>query len=203
MEFLLRLLRVKLGPQNTGFCAVTLLILSVATCSTFPLFAQSGEEYEYPLKAQFIERFVHFVEWPEMPPDAAAGEDERFVIGVFGSSQITRHLNRLMRDKTLKDRPVHLIVINKTDQIPECDVLFIPAEADRALVDVLAICGTLPILTISDSQGFAALGVLINFYQDGEYLRFEVNRSAVENSGLRFRSNLLRLARLIGEDENP
>ena len=55
---------------------------------------------------------------------------------------------------------------------------------------------------MSESEGSGERGVLINFYREEDYLRFEINRGAVSRSGLRFSSNLLRLARLV-EGEQP
>jgi hypothetical protein len=39
--------------------------------------------------------------------------------------------------------------------------------------------------------------VLINLYRDGDNLRFEVNATAVEKSGLRVSAKVLRLARVL------
>lgn len=51
-----------------------------------------------------------------------------------------------------------------------------------------------PVLTIGDTTGLLERGALINFYSDGERLRFEVHLNAAEAAGLKFSSRLLKLA---------
>jgi hypothetical protein len=50
---------------------------------------------------------------------------------------------------------------------------------------------------VADSNGFAAAGVLINFYTAGDTIHFEINEAAVEQSGLKVSSKLYKLARVI------
>ncbi|HHJ53866.1 MAG TPA: YfiR family protein, partial [Caldithrix abyssi] len=51
--------------------------------------------------------------------------------------------------------------------------------------------------TISDTPGFAKKGVMVNFYDWKGFIRFEINKKAVESSNLKFSSRLLRLARIV------
>jgi hypothetical protein len=54
------------------------------------------------------------------------------------------------------------------------------------------------VLTVSDTEGFGAAGVLVNFVLQGDRVRFEVNLEAARRAGLRFSSKLLRLAIVLG-----
>jgi hypothetical protein len=60
-----------------------------------------------------------------------------------------------------------------------------------------------PILTVGDSNGFATSGVLVNFYTSGDTVRFEMNETAIERSGLRVSGKLLKLARLVETEALP
>ena len=54
-----------------------------------------------------------------------------------------------------------------------------------------------PVLTVSDGNGFAAAGGIIELYVDKGRMRFAINLDAVEQSGLNLSSRLLGLARIV------
>lgn len=153
-----------------------------------------AQEREDRLKAEFVERFTHFVTWPEKAPEGA------WVIGVLGPSPMTRELERAFAERRLEERNIIVRRVSRVEDIEQCHVLYIPSSAAARVDSILEHTAHLPVLTISDREGLAERGVLVNFFRDGEYLRFEVNRSAVAASGLKLSSSLLRMARLVGED---
>ena len=71
------------------------------------------------------------------------------------------------------------------------------ARPAASLPRILSHTDSKPILTIGDTNGYAAAGVLINFYTSGETVRFEMNESAIERSGLKVSARLLKLARIV------
>jgi hypothetical protein len=178
-----------LGRGAMRVLTMAALVLVVSSIDT----AAGDRSLEYELKTEFIERFTRFVEWPP----AADERSGPFVIGLIGKSPIEKHLERLARQRRIKGREATLVVITELEQIELCHLLFVSRSAAKQLPEILDRAADRPVLTISDSEGFCERGVLINLYREGQYLRFEVNLEAVERSGLRFSSNLLRLARLV------
>jgi YfiR/HmsC-like len=157
--------------------------------------ARSAEVPEYGVKAELLARFPAFIEWP-------AGNDTRpFTIGVAGHSAIDPYLDRLAA-RRIKGRSVVIREITELPQVDGCDLLFIAASERSRLAAILARTASRPILTVGDSSGYAAAGVLINFYTAGDTVHFEINESAVERSGLRVSSKLFKLARIV-EPEVP
>jgi hypothetical protein len=65
---------------------------------------------------------------------------------------------------------------------------------------ILSCTGNKPILTVSDTKGFAEKGVLINFYMMGDKIKFEINEKAVHESGLVMSYRLLNLARIVHQE---
>jgi len=61
----------------------------------------------------------------------------------------------------------------------------------------LKVCGGAEVLTVGDTKGFAELGGIINFVLDNDRVRFEVNRKAAEQAGLKISSKLLIVAKLV------
>jgi hypothetical protein len=55
------------------------------------------------------------------------------------------------------------------------------------------------VLTVGDSDGYAARGVIANFYLEENRVRFEINREAAVRARLGISSQLLKLARIVRE----
>ena len=148
---------------------------------------------EGQLKGLVIERFTRFIDWP---PDAFA-PDPSFVICLLGVGEVLDDVARVARTQRFKDRPARVRRLAEGTDPSGCHVLFIAASEERRLPAILAEINDRPILSVSDTPGFAHRGVLINLYLENEYVRFEINLSGVAQSKLKFSSKLLRLARLV------
>lgn len=153
---------------------------------------------ETALKAEYLFRFPLYVDWPE---DALDSSHRSFRLGIVGDTPIAQALQQRVASGSIKDRPVELLSITSTDQLAGCHMVFIAAAAELPLRDLLAETANRPILTVSESEGFGELGVLINLYLADDSVRFEINQDAVRRSGLELRSKLYRVARIIGGGE--
>jgi YfiR/HmsC-like len=155
----------------------------------------SSQNLEYKVKAEFLERFTRFIEWPQN--STSIDGPLPFRICVTGKNPFDGYLKQMAGSVKIKGKPVEVYESLELDQIQSCQILFIPSSEERNLQEILRITADKPILTVSDSTGFAQKGVLINFYSTGSYIRFEVNLNAAEKSRLKFSSRLLKLARLV------
>jgi hypothetical protein len=156
-----------------------------------------ADELEYLLKAEFMERFTHFVDWPA---DAFPGRDAPFVFCVVGDSRISPYLERLAHDRRIKDRRAEVRHLGLKGAAPDptgCHVLLIGPDERPHLHALLARVVNRPVLTVSDAEGFGKEGVLINFYiSDDDRVRFEISSTEVKRSPLKINAQLLRLARV-------
>jgi len=154
---------------------------------------------EYELKAEFLERFTQFIEWP----DEQETIDTPFVVCLVGKDPFQEYLQTMSRERRIKGRPLEVQRFSQVQQegaaapLSQCELVFISREAQDELDQVLAQTAGRPVLTVSDSEGFAQKGVLINFDHEGGKVRFEVNVEAMRKSGLKFSAHLMRLARLV------
>lgn len=176
---------------------LSLLRLAVAalTLAAVPAGPASPQPAEYEVKAEFLERFTRFVEWPS--GSSATDPDTPFVIGVLGRDPFGSLLDDLASSRKIKGKPVRVRRLTRAEEAGACDLLFIASSEEPRLRGVLSVTGDRPILTVADTPGFAEAGVLINLFAEGERVGFEVNEPAVRRSGLRVSSRLLRLARLV------
>lgn len=155
----------------------------------------SSQDLEYKVKAEFLERFTRFIEWPQ-DSDWIHGSLP-FRICVVGKNPFDGYLKQMAATVKIKGRPVEVYESLDLDQIQKCQILFIASSEKGRLPQILHITGDKPILTVSDANGFAQKGVLVNFYSTGSYIRFEANLNAIDKSRLKFSSRLLKLARLV------
>jgi hypothetical protein len=154
-----------------------------------------ADELEQAVKAEFIERFTRFVDWPMQ-----SMHDAQFVICVIGETPMEPHLLRLAHERRIKDRPVELRHLKAGADVSGCHVLFIAPGERARLKQILAHSAGRPVLTIGDAEGFAQQGVLINLVVDDDgKVRFEICSTQLRRSGLNVSAQLLRLARLVEE----
>jgi hypothetical protein len=146
------------------------------------------------LKAQYIERFAGFIEWPA--DSSVADVSTPFVIGVIGRTELRSTLEGVARRSMIKGKPVEIRQISSLGQINACQILFIARSERGQLGEIIEQVSRRPILTISDTDGFANRGVMINFLE-GESLRFQINSSAADTAGLKLSDKLLALGEAI------
>lgn len=149
------------------------------------------------VKTAFIYRFTNWVTWPA-PKQGNPKENNFFLITIVGESPLSPYLSQLASNRRIQKRPVQINSVHSSalpSQRP--DILVIGNVHPKNLDKILDFTRVLPILVIADHQGFAKEGVMINFYIENGKVRFEINKSAVERSGIQISSQLLKLARII------
>jgi hypothetical protein len=172
---------------------MTTLRVGLLSCFFLILAATAWSEQvaEYQVKAEFIERFTRFVEWPER-----ARSESSFVIGIVGANPFDGYLERIAHDRKIKGKGIEIRSV-RVEETGNCDVVFVASSERKNLPAILARTRSRPVLTIGDTAGYAEKGVLINFYNAGDQVRFEINESAAEQSGLKISSKLFKLARVV------
>ena len=158
----------------------------------------SAQQMEYSIKAEYLERFTRFIEWPADSP--ASDPKVPFRICVIGKNPFGDYLRNMGEEVRIRGKHVDILEIQNLQRISSCELLFIPASEKFRLQSILEQTDGKAILTVSDSPGFAQMGVLINLYFSDSRIRFEINPDAVKRSGFRFSSLLMALGRLVGDE---
>ena len=167
--------------------------------------AQTGalQASERTIKAAFLFKFAEYVDWPAAPiqpvdsPFGAAPvdpADSPFVFGVLGSGALADELLRMTADRTLDERPIRVRRLAARDVIDDLQVLFIAADQEDKVGELLSSARGRPILTVTETEGALANGSVINFTVNGERVRFEVSLGAAQVNSLRLNSRLLAVA---------
>ncbi len=159
----------------------------------------SPQSREQLLKAGYIEKFTHFIEWP---PAALSGDTSgAFAIALLGEDGFDGAVDSLFRTVRVKNRGVVVSHISSLDEIKECAILIIDESESGRLGEILKRVQGNPILTVGATPTYGKRGVMINMYREGNFIRFEINRAALERSGLKASSLLLSSAKLVSTDE--
>jgi hypothetical protein len=151
---------------------------------------------EHEVKAEFIERFTRFIDWPD---SAFASPSAPFVVCAWGQSPLASQLEQVLSRGRLKGRPVRLLQVESRDRLSPCHILYVATRDRAAIRGIVASTRGKPLLSVGDQPGFAEEGLLINLFLDAEgFVRFEINLEATRLSGLKVSAKLIRLARLVG-----
>ncbi len=173
-----------------------LLMVVLAAMSLFPANAmgQSPSATEYQVKAAFLYNFAKFVEWP---PGSFPNASAPLQICVWGRDPFGQELQDVTHEKIVNGHPLEVNHVVDLPQARSCHVLFIPFSEKAQMKMILEGLRGASVLTVGDTRDFAARGGMINFVLDDDRVKFEVNRRAAEEAGLKISSKLLGVARLV------
>jgi hypothetical protein len=148
-------------------------------------------------KALFVEQFTRLVEWPA----ASLPRDGSFVLCLQGTSETADELGKLAAIRRFKDRLCEVRRPRAAADLAACHVLYLASSEAARLAQTLAAAAGRPLITVSDTPGFAARGVEFNLFEEerevpqpGVYVGFELNVATVKRSVLTFDPRLLTSA---------
>jgi hypothetical protein len=170
--------------------------------------ASSAKYKEYEVKAAFIFNFLKFTDWPE---EKTAANNSQIIIGIIGEDPFGPATN-VFKGKSIEEHKLLLTRFEGIEQIkkmPEkeknkhldaiktCHLLFICQSEQKQLRDIIEIVRNSSVLTVADTDGFIEAGGIINLFTEENKIRFDINQVTAENTGLKIRSQLLRLAKRV------
>jgi hypothetical protein len=168
-------------------------IVASGVTSVFP---QSQQASEYQIKAAFLYNFAKFVEWP---PAVSPGANDPMEICVVGEDPFGNILNQSIEGKTVGGHKLMIRQLKPAQDMKGCQVAFISSSEKNHLSSVLEGLKGAGVLTVGETEGFAALGGVINFTMEDDKVHFEINLDAAGRAGLKISSKLLQLARIVKE----
>jgi hypothetical protein len=151
--------------------------------------AQTSREDQ--IKAAFIYNFTKFIEWPAQ---SFTDGNAAIVIGVLGDSPMAGVLDDVVRGRKVNGRPITVRRIRSAAEAASAHVIFVSATDISYWTQVQAAIETSPIVTVGESPSFIQSGGTINLVVQGDKLRFEINMTAAERSGVKISAQLQKLA---------
>jgi hypothetical protein len=191
-----RLFKVFAGPDDLRGVRgrfLASLPLSIATLAMVLLCrttAVAQDVTEPALKAAFIYNFARFTTWPA---DAPPGDS--FIICVLNDAAVAEALQRAVTGRSLAERPVVVTTVASAASKRTCRVLYVAGLPVAQVAAVVAELREVPVLTISNIDGFASAGGMTQFFFEHGQLRFRIHLESAKRAGLQISSRLLIMAR--------
>jgi hypothetical protein len=149
---------------------------------------------EYQLKAVFLYNFAQFIEWPA---SAFTSDAAPMRIGVLGDDPFGSSLDEVVRNESVRGRRFAVSRSARPEDLKDCQMIYVARSEKARVGEILAALAGRPVLTVSDLDGFAALGGMIRFYVEGNKIRFEINQGSAQEHGLKPGSQLLGLGKIV------
>jgi hypothetical protein len=169
------------------FCLSVLYL--IVLFSVFPLEATTSREEH---KAKYLGLFPDYISWP-----LVIAEGESFNLCLLGKDTFKGFLQSIYRKKLIKTKPVKIHYLDNLEQMPNCHLLFISISERKSIPEILDFLKDKPILTISETRGFAEKKGIIQFYMKAQKVSFKINNQAAIRHGLKINSKLLAIAKVI------
>lgn len=156
--------------------------------------ASAGTVDEYQLKAALLYNFAKFVEWPET---AFKAGDATIHVCVLRPDPFGSSLENVLRGKTVFGRPLAVTDIPDISQASKCHILFVSAASNKRIDKILKDIPPRGVLTVGETDGFAADGGMVNIRIEDGRPRLEVNTEAAIEAKLRISAKVLELSLVV------
>ena len=143
------------------------------------------------IKATYLYKFAHFVQWPE----SALGPPSRpLSLCVIGDTELAHLASRAAAGRQVNGR--HLVVrwLGLESHISDCHLLYIRSHGPGSVTDALRRVGNLPILTITDAEDIPGARGIVHFVIVEGRVRFTIDNDLARRRDLVISAKVLQLA---------
>jgi hypothetical protein len=105
-----------------------------------------------------------------------------------------------VKGKQISGRPISVTLVAADSPLPTCHVLYLSGIADDRIYEIAVAVRELPVLSVSDAEGFAKRGGIVQMFVDGGKMKFRINAASARRARLSLSSRLLALAELVDAD---
>ena len=148
---------------------------------------------ESQVKAIYLYNFAKFVAWP---PDKSAANAPMTICLDHADSFVPTLQDEVSGEK-IDGRSISIQRISNATEESACNILYIDSSDAARSQTLLAAAVGHSVLTVSDIDGFAKRGGIIEFVMEGSRVRFKVDLAAAQKAGLGLSSQLLKVAKSV------
>ncbi|MBI3712966.1 MAG: YfiR family protein [Burkholderiales bacterium] len=177
----------------TGHRMLRLLLLLVTLTWAGSTHAGSTE-ISAQIKAAYLYKFATYVEWPVSSYEQ---NNTTLIIGIVGADEIADSLNQIKSSPSAPWHSIEVRVIKPGESLAGIHILFIGHGELERIKRILEQTLSLPILTVTDTNGALSIGSAINFLNIDDHIRFEVSLIQAERHRLKISARLLAVAQKI------
>jgi len=177
---------MKKNPITIKYRKVLFLFLLLLSAS------EGFAQYEpNVLKAAYIERITRFIEWAN-----TEGIDS-IVFGIVNDREFEKTAHEIFKSQLIKELPVKVIHVSDENDLQMCHLCYVGNADENTINNFIGIANKKSILLLSNAGSYGLLGVHINFYIEGDKLKFEINKNSAHAAGFKISHLLMKSARII------
>ena len=159
-----------------------------------PALSLKSPTESYSVKLAYLEKFTRFIDWSAK--NSMEGKSD-FVIGIIAPSPFKSYIKNFATSNKIKNKKIRCVEIKSLSDFPELNLVFIPDGHDFTLENILSKCKDQTPIIVSERKGYAKKGAHINFFNESNHIRFEINNAKVEEDGYTISPQLLQIAKII------
>jgi hypothetical protein len=176
-----------------SLAAIVMLMLAFALPS--PASAQDVLRLaEQDIKAGLLYNFLRYTQWPP-----SAQTDPPAVVCIYGGDPFGGRLTS-MAGRTVNQRQIQVRVARSNADFNACSLLVINSAERSHWPQLRSALAHRNILTVSDYDGFAREGGMIEFTRINSRIGVRINVGATTDADLNVQDRLLRLANIVRTD---
>jgi hypothetical protein len=128
----------------------------------------------------------------------------------LGKDPFEDALDAFAKKNSIQGKKVEVLRFKTAADYRPCHILFVASESEKddkaktpreRLEAVLKnIKAPMPLI-FGDTEGLAKHGAIINFFIDNNNVKFEINQKAAERAELKINAKLLKVGRVVTEEE--
>jgi hypothetical protein len=192
LAFVLRALQ---RTQKTCARAGGALCISLALIGADAAAAQDARRLaEQDIKAGLLYNFLRYTQWP-----ANAQSGATIDVCIYGRDPFAGRLAP-MAGRSVNQRVIAVRAVRTSAEMSSCALVFINAEERAAWPRLRAELARRSVLTVSDYEGFARAGGMLEFTRANNRVGLMVNVDAAHAADLEVQDRLLRLATVVSSE---
>jgi hypothetical protein len=179
---------------------------NISTTLTFAIcfwlasgFSNAASYDEHSLKAAFLYNFADFITWPSASNNEPLSDINYCVLQ---DGLVQDSLSSLIDSDENAKIERSFSLLSSLDQIATCHLLYLDTEDLKTNPDLLEITSGLPILTVSDQEGFLESGGMVKLAREQNRMRVHLNVDRLTEYAFRVSSQLMRLATIYSLDSS-
>jgi len=182
INFLDSLLRIADTKNNSSGGAISSDASGKA--KTVPVISKTAE---YDKKALYIYNIPNYIFWP------TSVKADKFLIGTIGESKMNSALGAFMYGKNIRHLPAF---VEPYAPAPGkfYHMIFISEGKQKEFQKIKKELKDQPVLLLVENQSLEKIGAHINFYVEGEKIKFNINKKSIERSGMNVSDQLIKLS---------
>jgi hypothetical protein len=168
-----------------------MLVVALAAMSSAPARADDNVQLiEQKIKAGLIYNFLKYTQWPQGSPRYAAST---VVVCLYGGDPFEGNL-KPMAGRTVNERTIEVRNVAQAADVSACALLVVNGSKKDDWAQLKAALTGQDIMTVSDFEGFALAGGMIEFTRNDSRIGVKINTEAVAATRLVVQDRLLKLA---------